>query len=602
MKLLKLISFLFFTVLGYSLVSSAQLPFTQPIYNFQKDSAVNFGSTVNYCGFPFALKMNVYKPMGGIQRAKRPLVIFVHGGAFVSDADFNEPEMNGMAIEFAKRGYVSASLDYREGLHLKAYGTGFPGTINLWNFPGAVVNWNAEARLFAADSAETIRAIYRAQQDVKAAIRYFKSRAAIDSIDVCAIFLAGHSAGAIAVLQTAFTDRLEEKPSLTESLSTLPNPNWKNRCEWVNPFNPAECWAVQPNGPEGRDNAAYSALNQQGDDYENATSYLRPDLGPISGDQNLNANITDEILGVAAMAGAITDSNLLVNILNFPAVFLYHQPADRVVDYNRNKPFSFYNDFLSPGPNNQWPILYGSLFIKNKLAQINYPGLVESYWYDNSAQDPLALNSHAILPYPTTIADTMAKFFAKVLAAPFNCLSIVPLRSNLQANLLGNSVKVQMEILESTADVFKLTLQKSTNGRDFINIKTFIPGRETHFTFIDVNPATANFYRMEITTPLSKSFSNTVYISFQNKEVKIYPNPINGKILNLKFNNIGFAGKGYSVIKDIQGKIILINEINLQPGFQIEKIDVGNIAAGLYLIELQTTKGERILNTRFIKN
>lgn len=601
MKKLKLLSLLIIIV-GFTLPCIAQLPYTQPTYTYSKDSAVSFRTSTNYCNFPFELKMNVYKPIGGSQPAKRPLVIFVHGGAFVSDVNFNEPEMNSMAIEFAKRGFVSASLDYREGLHLKAYGTGLPGTINLWNLPGAVVNWNAEARLFAADSAETIRAIYRAQQDVKAAIRYFKSRADIDSVDVCAVFLAGHSAGAITVLQAAFTDRLEEKPLLAEVQSALPNPNWKNRCDWVNPFDPNDCLLAQPNGPEGRDNAAYSAFNQTGDDYENAASYNRPDLGLISGEVNLYENITDEILGVGAMAGAITDTNLLVNTINFPAVFLYHQPADRVVAFYRSKPFSFYNDLLYPGPNYEWPVMYGSLFIKNKLAQINYPGLVEDYWYDNSSQDPLALTSHAILPYPVTIADTMAKFFAKILAAPHNCLGIVPLRSNLQANLLGNSIKVQMEILENTEQLQKIELQKSTNGRDFVNIKTFIPSGVSFFTFTDVKPAADNFYRMEISTASFKKFSNTAHVSFINNDVKIYPNPVAGKYLHVNFKNIGFAGKGIVTIKNVQGKIILKKEMNLQPGFQIEKIEVGSLPSGLYLIELMNAQGEKIINNKFIKN
>ena len=599
MKALKTLSLLFVILGRFTGHCDAQLPYTQLIYNYIKDSAVSFGSTTNYCGFPFPLKMNVYKPTGANQATKRPLVIFVHGGAFVSDADFNDPEMNSMAIAFAKRGYVSASIDYREGFHLKAYGTGFPGTINLWNIPGATVNWNAEARLFAADSAETIRAIYRAQQDVKAAIRYFKLRSDVDSVDLCAVFLAGHSAGGIAVLQAAFTDQLIEKPVLTAAQNTLPNPNWKNRCELSNPFNPAECIFYQPNGPQGRDDAAYIALNSTGDDYENVSAYLRPDLGSIGGDVNFGA--IDEILGVGAMAGAITDTNLLVNAVNFPAVFLYHQPADRVVDFFRNRPFSFYNDLLSPGPNNEWPILNGSLFIKNKLAQINYPGQVATYWFDNSAADPLALNSHAILPSPVTVADSMAKFFAQVLAAPHNCLSVVALRSTLRANLSGSRIKVRMDILENSGLVKKLILQKSTNGRDYSNLTSFIPGSESVFNFIDNTPTSQNFYRMEITTTAQKVFSNTVHIQYQQYNISIYPNPVTGKYLQLQINNAGFAGKGNLLIKDISGKIILARELHVPNAVYLQTIEVSTLPAGFYVIELLNNKLEKLGLGKFIK-
>ena len=599
MKIVTTLSLLLFIIGSYATRCFAQLAFTQPIYNYTKDSAVNFGSITNYCGFPFPLKMNVYKPTGANQPAKRPLVIFVHGGAFVSDADFNEPEMNSMAIEFAKRGYVSASIDYREGMHLKAYGTGNPGTINLWNIPGVTVNWNAEARLFAADSAETIRAIYRAQQDVKAAIRYFKLRSNVDSVDICAVFLAGHSAGGITVLQAAFTDRLTEKPLLAATQTTLPNPNWQNRCELYNPFNPSECLLYQSNGPQGRDNAAYTSLNSPGDEYENAAAYLRPDLGDISGD--INAGVTDEILGVGAMAGAITDTNLLVNAVNFPAVFLYHQPADRVVDFYRNRPFGFYNDLLSPGPNNEWPILNGSLFIKNKLAQINYPGRVATYWFDNSAADPLALNSHAILPYPVTVADSMAKFFAQVLAAPHNCLGVVPLRSTLQASLWGNRIKLTMQILESNGQVKNLLLQKSTNSRDYINLTNVVPDVETLFTFIDSTPAAQNFYRIEITTPAQKVFSNTVHIQYQQNSIKIYPNPITGRYVQLQINNSGFAGNCNLLIKDMWGKMIVTREVHLPYGFHMQTIDVATLPAGFYVVELLNNRLEKVGADKFIK-
>ena len=590
---------LFILIGSFPTPSVAQLPYTQPIFSYSKDSAVSFGNTINYCGFPFPLKMNVYKPTGANQSSKRPLVIFVHGGAFVSDADFNEPEMNSMAIAFAKRGYVSASIDYREGFHLKAYGIGFPGTINLWNLPGATINWNAEARLFASDSAETIRAIYRAQQDVKTAIRYFKLRSNVDSVDICAVFLAGHSAGGITVLQAAFSDQLTEKPLLAAAQTALPNPNWKNRCEIANPFNPAECLFFQPNGPQGRDNAAYTALNRAGDDFENAAAYQRPDLGPIGGAINVGA--TDEILGVGAMAGAITDTNLLINATNFPAVFLYHQPADRVVDFFRNRPFSFYNDLLSPGPNNEWPILNGSLFIKNKLTQINYPGQVATYWFDNSVADPLALNSHAILPFPVTIADSMAKFFAQVLAAPHNCLSVVPLRSTLQASLWGNRIKLRMEILESTGHINHLRLQKSTNGRNYFNLTTLVPGRETVFYFVDSMPAAENFYRIEMTTSAQNVFSNTVHIQYEQNSINIYPNPVTGKYLQLQINNAGFAGKCNLVIKDISGKIILARELHVPNAVYLQTIEVAALPAGFYVVELQNNKLEKMGLCKFIK-
>ena len=114
---------LFYTQLIFPLafifieITHAQSLYTNPVFSIRKDSAVYVGTAPNYCGLGYDIKVNIYKPIGDFN-TKRPVAICIHGGAFTSSEDFNEPLTNGLAQEFAKRGYVGVCIDYREGHHL----------------------------------------------------------------------------------------------------------------------------------------------------------------------------------------------------------------------------------------------------------------------------------------------------------------------------------------------------------------------------------------------------------------------------------------------------------------------------------------------------
>lgn len=60
---------------------------------------------------PQDLYMDIYQPEGDVN-LERPLIILAHGGTFVAGFRFN-PTMMFLGEEFAKRGYVVASIDYR---------------------------------------------------------------------------------------------------------------------------------------------------------------------------------------------------------------------------------------------------------------------------------------------------------------------------------------------------------------------------------------------------------------------------------------------------------------------------------------------------------
>jgi predicted esterase len=137
--------------------------------------------------------------------AYRPLIIYCHGGGFTSGAR-NSTWPNKFCQSFAKRGYVTASIDYRLGI----------GT-------------NGDADVMSAQ--------IRAVQDAKAAVRFFKQTAIEQGnpyrIDTAQIYIAGESSGGIIALQMGYLKSSADfseigDPSLLtnlngiEGLTTLP--------------------------------------------------------------------------------------------------------------------------------------------------------------------------------------------------------------------------------------------------------------------------------------------------------------------------------------------------------------------------------------------
>jgi hypothetical protein len=149
---------------------------------------VTYGANIDYQGNNQVLKMDIYQP-GGDTLSARPLIIFAHGGSFIAGDKSNGDQVN-LCMAFAKRGYVTATFNYRLGI----------------------------AMPIGASTATD--AVYRAVQDMKAAIRFFRQDAATTNaykIDPNMIFIGGTSAGGFTALQTAYMDTYAELPSTIDT-------------------------------------------------------------------------------------------------------------------------------------------------------------------------------------------------------------------------------------------------------------------------------------------------------------------------------------------------------------------------------------------------
>lgn len=128
------------------------------------------------------LYLDIYMPDGD-DNPKRPLMIFAHSGGFLNGSK-EVDNMVAICDSFARKGYVTATIDYRKGFD-------------------------------PLDSESAERAAYRGLQDGKAAVRYFKENASLYDIDTNYIFFGGMSAGGFISLNVGYMDKEEERPEST---------------------------------------------------------------------------------------------------------------------------------------------------------------------------------------------------------------------------------------------------------------------------------------------------------------------------------------------------------------------------------------------------
>ncbi len=153
---------------------------TEVFPNHTLTSNITYGANTTFSGANNSLKLDFYEPTGDTE-LNRPLIIWVHGGSFLGGSK-TDPDMTALSQRFARKGYACASIDYRLGF-------------------------------FPIDSANAVKAVVRAVQDLKAAIRFFyKDKQTTDTyhIDTNLIYVGGSSAGAITALHVAYLDNICE--------------------------------------------------------------------------------------------------------------------------------------------------------------------------------------------------------------------------------------------------------------------------------------------------------------------------------------------------------------------------------------------------------
>lgn len=250
--------------------------YTDTIYHqVQKTTQIFYGTADNNLGISQNLYLDFYEPKNDTL-LYRPLIVYAFGGAFLI-GDKNQPPIPEYCEYYAKAGYAVASIDYRIGFNTLSTG-----------------------------SCE--RAVVRAIQDLRSALRYLCQRSNIYRIDTGAIFLTGSSAGCIAGIHSAYA-RESDLPQSYRGILLEPS-----------------------------------------------------DLGCIdcSGNNDFN-NRVPKTRGILNHWGAILDTALITGLPedNVPMISI-HGDADVIVPYNSGAPFGY----------PVFPVVYGSNPMHKRLNRI----------------------------------------------------------------------------------------------------------------------------------------------------------------------------------------------------------------------------------------
>ena len=181
------------TFLTFLLLSVSTFVYSQCDGRYQDDIftdsdvvTVEYSDVYDWSLLDSGLDMDIYLPQGD-EQTNRPLIIFAHGGSFYV-GNKNNPEMIALCQAFAKKGYVTASIQYR-----------------------------LTSQLSLLDSNVMIQTVFNAISDMKAAVRYFRQDVSLNNntygIDSSQIFIGGYSAGAVAAINLAFLNQEEEIPA-----------------------------------------------------------------------------------------------------------------------------------------------------------------------------------------------------------------------------------------------------------------------------------------------------------------------------------------------------------------------------------------------------
>jgi hypothetical protein len=182
--------------------ASAQRYLTEIFPTISRTPSIQYGSNYSFLsGTPTLspLLMDVYEPDTLIDtQTARPLVVVLHTGSFLPPVINGQPtgsrrdsSIVEICSQFARRGYVAAAMSYRLG----------------WN-PAATGPAGQDIR-----TGTLLNAVYRAIQDAKACVRYFKADASVSNnfgIDTTKIILVGQGTGGYVVQGYAYVDKTSE--------------------------------------------------------------------------------------------------------------------------------------------------------------------------------------------------------------------------------------------------------------------------------------------------------------------------------------------------------------------------------------------------------
>lgn len=438
------------------------------LYQINTVSDISYGIATDFAGNERDLLLDVSYPTNDtLPECGRPLLVAIHGGAWITGHKA-EGMVLRMREDFAKRGFVTASINYRLG----QFPTHQQVHCNTQMFN---LEWDC---LNMADSSEWYRAYYRGIQDANGAIRWLVNHAQDYNIDPNNIFVVGESAGAYIAMGVGFMDDAGEVLSgLTDSMGAVSAPN-----------------------------SIYEAPCVQGYGYDTTIASMdlsRPDLGVYGRALNQPAQSTYNIRGVGSFYGGAFNNIFGTHTGIPPALYIFHQPNDLIVPYNTNKVLAGFAVCATGFPLNcayiiNRPQTMGSNAIDNLLVNMqNQNQTIPDYLFEhtNNNADCLtqvgnpSLSGHQVDNYWLRTTNMAAFFASKVEAC--------------QAVAIGKRSVRDFKVYPNPVFESRLTLEGNFKKGDIITVND-IYGKEAY-----VEKVTDDLTKVNIELP---NLSSRVYL------------------------------------------------------------------------------------------
>lgn len=189
---------------AFPLMNMAQMRFSDEVFSSVTTTHDTFGVNISIypivlgqsmTPLPVPLDMRVYEPTGDTM-SKRPLIILLHSGTYLdpglnrgASGTIDDSVLMEMATRWARMGYVVASVDNRKG-------------------------WNPTSMNVEVKRKTVLEATYRAIQDARTAVRFFRATAAGAGnpyrIDPDKIVMGGDGTGGYIAYGVAFVKRYDQ--------------------------------------------------------------------------------------------------------------------------------------------------------------------------------------------------------------------------------------------------------------------------------------------------------------------------------------------------------------------------------------------------------
>ena len=184
---------LVFSLVINSVFSQCDGRYETEIFNSVTTTTINYSDVYTNSQH----EMDIYTPDGDTE-TNRPLILYMHGGSFTGGSK-EQIDCVHFCESFAKRGYVTASVNYR-----------------LASNP---IN-------FMLDQELQYRTVFKAIADIKSAIRYFRkdyNNGNTYNIDDNTVFIGGTSAGGVIAVHLAYVDNISDLPTSPIDVQSIAN-------------------------------------------------------------------------------------------------------------------------------------------------------------------------------------------------------------------------------------------------------------------------------------------------------------------------------------------------------------------------------------------